>query len=356
MSKYSIKFFVGIDLGDIENEICILDLNGDIVEATSINNTAGAFNAFFDRFDQPREVLVAIETGTHSPWISQLLQTRGCRVLVGNARKLRLIWDTTNKHDKRDAEMLARIARFDPTLLYPIHHRSRAAHMDLAFLKARDALVRCRTNLINFVRSTSKTAGTRLPSCSAEAFPKAVIDHIPKDLIAAAVPCLNTISEMTQKIRNMDRQIEILCTKSYPETLVLRDIAGVGPLTALGYILTLEDPDRFKKSRDVGPYLGLTPKRNQSGKTDKPLSITKAGNIYLRRLLVGAAHYILGPFGPDCHLREYGNRIASRGGKVAKRKAVVAVARKLAVLMHHLWKTGSVYEPFYQHHIKAKAA
>ena len=353
MRHYSTLLFVGMDLGDLQNQICILDPDGVIVDSTSIENTAAGINSFLDRFDRPKTVLVAVESGTHSPWISHLVNARGFRVLVGNARKLRMIWNSTNKNDPRDAEMLARIARFDPELLSPVRHRSRSAHMDLASLKARDALVRCRTNLINFVRGTCKTAGTRLSSCSAEAFPKAVIEHIPKDLLAAALPCVNTIAELTRKIRQFDADIELLCKEGYPETSAFRDITGVGPLTALGFVLTLEDPNRFKKSRDVGPYLGLTPKRDQSGNTDKPLPITKAGNVYLRRLLVNSAQFILGPFGPDCELRQYGLRIASRGGKVAKRKAVVAVARKLAVLMHHIWKNKSVYKPFYQNYSKA---
>jgi transposase len=240
------------------------------------------------------------------------------------------------------------MARFDRKLLSPIHHRSRSAHMDLTVIKGRDALVRCRTKLINFVRGICKSAGVKPPSCSAEAFPKSVIDHIPEDLLEAAVPCVNTVMELTIKIRQFDRKIEAMCKERYPETIVLRDIGGVGPVTALAFALTLEDPDRFKKSRDVGPYLGLTPKRDKSGKSDKPLSITKEGNSHLRSLLVGSAHYILGPFGRDCDLRFYGMRIALRGGKVAKRKAVVAVARKLAVLMHFLWKNHATYDPMFQ--------
>jgi len=323
------------------------------LEKLSIENTVSGVNTFFDRFDVPKQVRVAVETGSHSPWISQLLEARGFNVLVGNARKLRLIWDSSNKNDDRDAEMLARIVRFDSKLLSPIRHRSRSAHMVLAVIKGRDALVRCRTNLINFVRGSCKTAGTRLPSCSADTFAKKVIEHIPKDLLAATVPCINTILELTQKIRQFDSQINTLCDEGYPETMMLREIKGVGPVTALAYVLTLEDPNRFKKSRDVGPYLGLIPKRDQSGNTDKALSITKAGNIYLRRLLVSCAQYILGPFGPDCELRRYGMRIASRGGKVAKRKATVAVARKLAVMMHHIWKNKTVYDPFYKDYLKA---
>ena len=353
MSKYSIRDFVGMDIGDHNNQICVLDRDGSVVESTGIENSIDGMNSYFDHFEVPKEVLVAIETGTHSPWISHLLEARGFKVLVGNARKLRMIWNSTRKDDERDAEMLARIARFDPQLLSPIRHRSRSAHMDLTIIKARDALVRCRTDLINFVRGTCKSAGTRLPSCSAEAFSKRVIDFVPEELLAAVVPCISTIMALTDQIRGYDRKIEELCQPCYPETKLLREITGVGPVTALSYVLTLEDPKRFKKSRDVGPYLGLTPKRDQSGNTDKALPISKAGNGYLRRLLVGSANYILGPFGPDCLLRRFGDRIASGGGKAAKRRAVVAVARKLAVLMHSLWKNNGLYDPWFS--FKAKA-
>ena len=116
-------------------------------------------------------------------------------------------------------------------------------------------------------------------------------------------------------------------------------------MTALAYLLTLEEPGRFEQSRSVGAYVGLTPRRDQSGQTDKQLRITQCGDGYLRQLLVTSSHYILGPFGPDSDLRRYGLRIAERGGKNAKKRAVVAVARKLAVLLHHLWKTGVDYEP-----------
>jgi transposase len=144
--------------------------------------------------------------------------------------------------------------------------------------------------------------------------------------------------------------IEQLCQEHYPETHHLRQVSGVGPITALAYVLTLDDPDRFRKSREVAPALGLVPKRDQSGDRDPQLRITKTGDSYLRRLLVGSAQYILGPFGPDCDLRRWGLKLAQRGGKNAKKRAVVAVARKLAVLLHHLWVTGEVYDPFYHSH------
>ncbi len=127
-------------------------------------------------------------------------------------------------------------------------------------------------------------------------------------------------------------------------------------MTALSFVLVLEDSGRIENSRSVGPFLGLTPKRDQSGQTDKQLRITKAGNAYLRRLLVQCAQYILGEFGPDCDLRRFGLKLAERGGKNAKRRAVVAVARKLAVVMHHLWKVGGDYDPLHQRNRKVSAA
>ncbi len=348
MRNDSTEFFVGIDLGDVENKVAVLDRDSEEPVTDVVENSISAMNGFFDRFDDPNKVRVAVETGTHSPWLSDVLRERGFEILVGNARKLRLIWGQVIKDDFRDAKMLARICRFDPKLLYPIEHRSRSAQMDLAVLKARDLLVRSRTGMIQFVRSMVKGSGERLPSCSAPAFARGVVEHIPKDLLPATIPCLNMIEEINQEIRRLDRQIESLCREVYgEETEPLRQITGVGAITSLAFVLTLESPSRFAKSRDVGPFLGLTPKRDQSGETDKPLSITKAGNAYMRRLLVGAANYILGPFGPDCELRRYGERIAARGGKVSKRKAKVAVARKLAVLMHHLWKNHGEYDPFH---------
>jgi transposase len=258
-----------------------------------------------------------------------------------------MIYDNPRKGDRADAEILARIARLDPDLLFPIHHRSPQAQADLAIIRSRDALVRSRTLLINHVRGTVKSFGSRLPSCSADSFSKRVTASIPEPLRPALLPLLETIAALTQQIRACDRQIETLCETQYPETRSLQQISGVGPLTALAFVLTLEDPSRFSKNRHLGPALGLVPRRDQSGDRDPQLPITKTGNAFLRRLLVGSAHYVLGPFGPDCDLRRWGLRLAERGGKNAKKRAVVAVARKLAILLHHLWKTGEIYDPFY---------
>ena len=219
---------------------------------------------------------------------------------LGPRGKLRAIYSNPRKTDRSDAETLARLARLDPSLLFPIHHRSPQAQADLAVLRSRDALVRSRTLLINHVRGIVKSSGSRLPSCSAASFSKKVTASIPEPLRPALIPLLETIAALTQQVRDYDRQIEALCETKYPKTRSLQQIPGVGALTALAFVLTLEDPSRFAKSREVGPALGLVPRRDQSGDRDPQLSITKTGNAFLRRLLVGSAHYILGPFGPDC--------------------------------------------------------
>ena len=344
---------IGMDLGDKANRICVLDADGRELEKVEITNTTRSIERYFSRYTG---ALVALEAGTHSPWISRKLEKMGHRVLVGNSRRLRVIWSSPNKSDMRDAEMLARIGRFDPKLMYPIHHRSEQAQSDLELIKSRDILVRIRSQLVNHVRGAVKATGVRIPKCGLECFHKRAPENISDMLKPAIEPLLDTIEKLTGRIKEYDKRIEKLSTERYPETARLLQIKGVGPVTALAFVLTLEEPERFEKSRSVGAYLGLTPRRDQSGETDKQLRITKAGDTYLRQLLVNCVHYIMGPFGQACDLREYGMRIASRGGKNAKRRAVVAVARKLTVLLHHLWVSGEEYIPLHKTAIKKLAA
>jgi transposase len=344
---------IGMDMGDKNHRICVIGADAEVVAKEDIGNRVGAIREYFGKYEP---CVIAMEAGTHSAWVSRELEAMGHEVLVGNPRKLRAIWDTDEKDDDRDAEMLARIARFDRSLLHPIHHRGKEAHTDLAVLKARDVLVRSRSKLVAHVRGSVKASGSRIRSCSAESFHYKAIGEIPEELRKALAAMIEVIEDLTARIREYDKQIEALCDKKYPETDMIRQIAGVGPITALGYVLTIEESSRFQKSRTAGAFLGLTTKRDKSGETDKQLHITKAGNVYLRRLLVGSAQYIMGPFGPDCDLRRFGMKLAQRGGKNAKRRAVVAVARKLAVLIHHLWASGETYDPFYRKNRKHKKA
>jgi len=344
MNNDSTKITIGMDLGDKHNHICVLTGAGEDISEHRVDNTPSSVAEFFGGFANPERVTVAIETGTHSPWVCHVLQDMGMNVLVANARKASLIYDTTVKTDTRDARMLARMARFEPGLLFPIQPRDRQSQTNLALTRARGGLVKSRTQLICMVRGLVKSSGGRLPACSAPSFHTKVAEHLPAELRPAVGPVLDVIATLTARIGDLDRQVRLLC-RSMPETGRLMQVAGVGPLTALTFVLTVEDPLRFARCRDIGPYLGLTPGKDQSGQNDAPQSITKAGDASLRHLLVEAASYILGPFGPDCDLKRHGMKIAARGGKVAKRKARVAVARKLAVMLLSLWRTGTDYEP-----------
>jgi transposase len=344
-SREQPKITAGLDLGDKYSHLCLIDTDsGEVIEEGRLRTTPEALR---QRFDSEYSLKIAIEVGMHSPWVSRLLEECGHKVLVANARKLKLIYGGKRKTDKLDAENLARLGRLDPKLLYPLKHRSEASQAHLAVIRSREALVGSRTQLINHVRGAVKSFGHRLPKCSARSFQKKILEHLPKELVSALRPLLETIGELTERIREYERKLEEIATEHYPETELLRQVAGVGTLTSLTFVLTLEDPHRFSKSRSVGAYLGLVPGEDQSGESDPQQQISKEGDEMLRRLLVGSAHYILGPFAQDSDLRRHGLKIAERGGKNAKKRAVVAVARKLCVLLHHLWVTGDVYEPLH---------
>jgi transposase len=342
------KMTAGLDLGDKYSYLCFIETrSGEVIEEGRLRTTPEAFRR---RFASERPVRIAIEAGTHSPWASRVLEECGHEVLVANARKTRLIYANKRKTDEIDAENLARLARLDPKLLYPLKHRGEDSQAHMALIRSREVLVSARTQLVNHVRGTVKSFGGRLPKGPARSFHNKVAEHIPEVLWPALGPILETIGSLTQRIRDFDRKLETISKERYPETELLRQVEGVGPLTALTFVLTLEDPHRFEKSRSVGAYLGLVPARDQSGDRDPQKRISKEGDEMLRKLLVSGAHYILGPFGSDSDLRRHGEKIASRGGKNSKKRATVAVARKLCVLLHSLWVSAEVYDPLRNTH------
>jgi transposase len=342
------KMTAGLDLGDKYSYLCLIDQqSGEVIEEGRLRTSPETFER---RFTSEQPLRIAIEAGTHSPWASRVLEACGHEVLVANARKLRLIYANKRKTDEVDAENLARLARLDPRLLYPLRHRGEESQAHMALIRSRQALVGSRTQLVNHVRGAVKSFGGRLPKCPARSFHKRASEHIPEALRPALGPILEQIASLTERIRDYERELETISREHYPETELLRQVEGLGPLTALTFVLTLEDPYRFEKSRAVGAYLGLVPARDQSGDRDPQKHISKEGDEMLRKLLVSSAHYILGPFGHDSDLRRHGEKIASRGGKNSKKRAVVAVARKLAVLLHTLWVSGEAYEPLYNTH------
>lgn len=333
---------IGIDLGDRKSHICVLDASGGIVEEGRIATTPKALRARFEGLAPAR---IALEVGGHSAWVSELLKELDHEVIVANARKLRMIFQSDSKNDQLDAAQLARVARLDPKLLYPIEHRARSARADLAVMRSRDTLVTTRTRLVNHIHGVLKSFGHRVKKYGAAGFHRQVAGQIPEELQPALHPLLDMLAVIAERILNFDQEIRRLSTNVYPETALLSQVGRVGPITALRFVLTIEDPKRIERSRNIGAYLGLRPRQRQSGQRDPELRITKAGDRALRGLLVQCAQQTLGPFGKDSDLRRWGLELASRGGATAKKKAVIAVARKLAVLLHRLWLTGEVYEP-----------
>jgi transposase len=333
---------IGVDLGDRRSRVYVVDAAGEQLEERWVQTTVSDWVGYLRQKPAAR---VVMEVGTHSPWMSREAEALGHEVIVANPSEMQGRRGRRRRNDKLDAEKLARLGRADPKLLHPIRHRGEAAQVDLALLKSRDTLVQARSKLIGHARGIVKALGERLPACQAEAFARRASEVLPESLRPALEPVLEQIQSLTDCIRRMDRQIETRTEEAYPETERLRQVKGVGPLTGLAYVLVLEDPTRFPRSREVGSFIGLVPKLDESGASSPQLRITKAGDELLRKLLVQAAHYILGPFGPDTDLRRWGLALMTRGGKNAKKRAVVAVARKLAVLLHRLWQTGSVYVP-----------
>jgi transposase len=347
------KLTIGLDLGDRSSHYCRLDERGRILEESKTATSPKAMEAAFGAMPRSR---IALETGTHSPWVSRLLSQLGHEVIVAHARKVRLIGESRKKDDRLDAQTLARLARVDPQLLCPVKHRSAKAQADLTVIRARAGLVRARTALVNTTRGLAKSYGERLRGCNVRNMNPEKADSLSPELQTALQPLLAGIEVLSEQIREYNERIEKLAEESYPQVRLLKQVKGVGTLIAMTFLLTLEDPHRFRKSRDVGSYLGLQPGRRNSGQSEPQMHISKEGDPYLRTLLVQGAQHILGPFGPDCDLRRWGLKLAERGGRNAKKRAIIATARKLAILLHHLWVSGEVYEPLHNNQRAIAAA
>src|SRR6201987_6090289 len=336
------RLTIGLDLGDRWSFYCVLDELGEIVREEKLPTTPEAMKRTFERVPASR---IALETGTHSPWVSRLLTQLGHEVIVAHAQKVQLITKSSRKDDRHDARTLARLARIDPQLLGPVRHRSAQAQMHLSVIRASADLVSARTALVNAARGLVKSYGQRLPKRGTYQVSRELATGLSTELRDVLEPLLKEIESLNERIKEYDERMEKIAKEVYPEVSLLQQVKGVGTQIALTYVLTIEDPHRFLKSREVGCFLGLKPGRRNSGESEPQKGISKEGDRYLRTMMVQGAHYILGPFGEDSDLRRWGLKLAERGGKNAKKRAVVAVARKLAVLLHRLWLSGEVYEP-----------
>jgi transposase len=336
------KLTIGLDLGDRWSFYCVMDEAGQILVEQKLPTTAEALQQTFGKIERS---LIALETGTHSPWVSRLLTELGHQVIVAHAQKVQWITKSSRKDDRHDAWTLARLARVDPELLGPVRHRSVRAQLRLTVIRARAELVSARTAMVNAARGLVKSYGQRLPKCGTYQVSRELAGALSTELRDVLEPLLQAIESLNERIKEYDERMEKIAKEVYPEVSLLKQVKGVGTQIALTYVLTIEDPYRFRKSREVGCFLGLRPGRRNSGESEPQKGISKEGDRYLRTMMVQGAHYILGPFGEDSDLRRWGLKLAERGGKNAKKRAVVAVARKLAVLLHRLWVGGEVYEP-----------
>src|SRR5467141_1607711 len=347
------KLTIGVDLGDRWSFYCVLDEAGKIILEQKVPTTQEAMKQTFGKIPRSR---IALETGTHSPWVSRVLTELGHEVIVAHAQKVQLITKSNRKDDRHDARTLARLARIDPELLGPVRHRSAQAQIQLTVIRARAELVRARTALVNAARGLVKSYGQRLPKCGTRQVSRELGAGLNAELREVLEPLLKEIESLNERIQEYEVRVEKIARESYPHVELLKQVKGVGTQIALTYVLTLDDPHRFPKSREVGCFIGLCPGRRDSGESQPQMNISKEGDRYLRTMLVQGAHYIPGPFGEDSDLRRWGLKLAARGGKSAKKRAVVAVARQLAVLLHRLWVSGEVYEPLRNSHKAMRAA
>jgi transposase len=341
--KQSTPYAAGLDISDREMKVCVLGPSGKVHEESTVPVDRDVLKLYFKRLLK-LEPVVALETGTHANWVYDLLVELGfSKVIVADARQLKMIYESNKKTDELDARLLARYAQACPDLLHPVQPRGEQARQDRRLLSARNVCVETRTKLVAYVRGIVKSTGARLPSCDPDNF-AALVKMLPDSLKPILTPVMSIIGPLSEKIHAFDELIEKRC-KANPATKCLKQVNGVGPITALAFAATVEDPMRFTRNRNIASFIGVRPRIDESGTLKKQLGITKAGDGYLRQLLVISAHTILRQRSPVTDLKRWGQSIAKAGGKRGKRRAAVAVARKLAVLLLALWKSGAKYQP-----------
>ncbi len=339
MSNY---ITIGMDLGNRKHTVCALDQTGNVLWRKDVANTPEALKPFFE---ENAGATVAMETGLCCRWVSALAKSCGCDALVGNARKLAAIWQSKQKNDENDALLIAELARASRRLFHPVELRDDARHEMVQVIELREVAVSQRTQAVNSVRGLCKAHGVFIPKCDASCFHKVAADAIPDGMAWKFKPMLRHLKEVAATIKRYDAMLEEYAQKHFKEEVeLLRTVPGVGPITSCAFVALIADPGRFGSARDAGAYFGLTPGQDKSGDKDAPKHITKTGSALMRHLLVTAANHILRASSPDTALKRHGERICARGGKVARRKAKTAVARKLAVVMLAMLKSGKAYD------------
>ena len=328
---------IGMDVSDRKTQVCVMAKTGatpKIVMETTIPTTKDGLAKFLSTQDGAAPV--AFETGMHCRWMSEVAEGMGFKVYVANPCRLRMITESKTKNDVNDARMLARIALSDPGLLHPVKLRGPEHQKMLNLHEMRNLLVKQRTGIVVQLRAIAKSMGFRIAKCQAAGFHNLDRKAWPEGFRDIAWPMLKNLEQLAVTIKTYEKQIrELAETPTFKAQVErLMEIRYVGLFVATGFIaVTGGDMDRFEKPRDIGPWLGVTPRQDQSGDIDRQCHITKAGSKMLRWKLAECAQRVLQKNSADTDLKVKGLRICARGGKIAKGKSITAVARGLAVLM-----------------------
>lgn len=320
---------VAMDVHDEYSQVCVMNQAREILMEAKIPTTRQALNDFFR---QREKSMVIYEAGPHALWISELLGSLGHETIACHARRVRLIAESRNKNDRVDAEVLARLSLSDLELIKPIQQRSRQTLDQRSIVHARAALVETQKRLRTMLRGMVKPFGVRLATGKKRALAELATAKLPEHAAQSIDAILKTLSVLAEQIQKLTERVEQLAD-SHPAAARLQTIPGVGPLVSLSYIHAIEDPARFSRT-DIGPYLGLTPSnRSSAGKKLAPKEKGRPGDPYVRSLLVQSAWTLMNSRSQS-DLARWGRRLSERiGGK----KAAIALARKIATLMHHLW-------------------
>jgi hypothetical protein len=217
------KLTIGLDLGDRWSFYCVLDEAGKIILEQKVATTPEAIKQTFGKI--PRS-LIAMETGTHSPWVSRLLTELGHEVLVAHAQKVELITKSNRKDDRHDARTLARLARIDPELLGPVRHRSAKAQIHLTVIRARAELVSARTALVNAARGLAKSYGERLHKCGTQQVSRELAAALSTELRDVLEPLLREVESLNERIKEYDERMEKIAKEVYPEVSLLKQVKG----------------------------------------------------------------------------------------------------------------------------------
>lgn len=336
--------YCGIDLHQNETEICVLDNEGALVERARIKTSRETLKR---RFNGQSPMKVAMEAGGSSPWVSRLVESMGHDVVVCAPRRVRLIAESTMKTDEIDAEVLARLVRVDEGFLGRVTHRSESAQLQRGLMTSRTALVNARSKWVHSARGILRSFGFRVPGgCTSRFHQRCAKVEMPDHLRAVVQPLLNQIEQVSLEIQALNERLEDIAANN-PVAQHLQAVPGVGTIVALYFVFSIDDPDRFQRSRDVAAFFGLRPTIRGSADVCHYGRITKEGDPEMRRLLIQAAHGMINSR-KTCALQQWALNLAARRGK---KKALVALARKIAVLLHHLWVTGEVFQPFPKHHV-----